>query len=186
LGVAPLHLSQLDRDPAVIPWCRAWLPSTRAVHVLSREDWFTLGHGIHGNSTNSDGMWTPLLVPRNTLLIWHPAPAAAEAALEELCISRHKRPYIHHLFVCPPLYTHAWRKRLFKFADFVFNLSPGFIPGVWGPEQHEPLVFGIFLPPRPAPPWLWKGSPELLALHSRLRRAFATRDYNLHLILASL
>lgn len=183
LASMPLHLSPLTRDPAVLNWCQSWISSSLALHVLNPEDWFTLGHGISGDSINCDGMWSPIPMPANTLLLWHPAPAAAAAALEELCLSRHKRTYGHHLFLCPRLYTHAWRKRLFKFADFVFNLSPDFVPGVWGLHQHEPLIIGVFLPIRPVAPWVWMDSPAMVNLQARVRRTFAAWDSNLHHVL---
>jgi hypothetical protein len=182
----PLHLSAFERDALLLPWCHTWIPAGLTPYVLTLIDWYTLGHGILGDSTNCDGIWTPHLVPATTLLVWHPAPAAAEAALEELCLSRHKRPSIRHLFLCPRLFTHTWRKRLFKFADFIFNLSPGFIPNVWTLDQFEPLVVAVFLPIRTGPPWREMGSPWLLDLHSRLRRAFATRNRDLHVLLTEL
>jgi len=186
LELVPLHRSSLERDPGLLPWLISWAPLNGSLHTLAPADWFRLGHGICGDIANHDGIWTPRLLPSDSILLWHPAPAAAEVALEELCMSRHKRPLLRHVFVCPRLYTHAWRKRLFKSADLVFNLSPGFLPGVWANHQHEPLVVGIFLPYRTSPPGVMKDTLPLLGIQDRLRRSFATRDSNLHVVLADL
>jgi hypothetical protein len=136
----PLHLSPLQRDSGLLGWLQAWIPS---LCVLEPYGWFTLGHGIAAFEPNSDGIPTPITVEDHSVFLWHPAPAAAEAALEELCLAHHKHPHLRHVFICPRLFTHTWRKRLFKFVDLTFNLSPGFILGVWPASQHEPLVIGI-------------------------------------------
>jgi len=186
IAMVPLHLSPSDRDPSLLQWCQSWVPAPLQLRVLSHQDWFTAGHGIAGGAPNCDGVWCPIPVPPSTTLLWHPAPAAAEAALEELCFGRPKHPHLRHIFLCPRLCTHTWRKRLFKFADFVFYLSPGFLPNVWLANQHEPVVIGVFLPIRDAPPWLYKGSPALLQLQQRLKTAFATRDTDLSFILSAI
>jgi hypothetical protein len=184
LAFVPLHLSPFDRDPLLLPWVVSWIPPPFQPRPILADEWYTVGHGWEGHTTNSDGIWHPLPVPASTVLVWHPAPTAAEAALEELCLGRHKRPHLRHIFMCPRLFTHAWRKRLFKFADMVFYLSPGFLPQVWGSCQHEPVVVGIFLPLLQTPPWRMKGTPPLTTLQHRLRTAFASRDTNLHLVLS--
>jgi hypothetical protein len=184
VSVVPLHLSPFDRDPMLLRWCASWIPAGYHLHVLSPQTWFTEGHGIGGGSVTVDGLWSPLPATSSTVFVWHPQPAAADAALEELCFSHQKRPYFRHVLLCPRLFTHAWRKRLFKFADMVFYLKPGFLPDVWSRDQHEPVVIRIFLPVLNQPPWLGKGSPPLLALQHHLRVAFATRDIDLHSILS--
>jgi hypothetical protein len=179
LALVPLHLSPFERDPHLLPWLTSWLPMGAPVEVLTPLDWFGVGHGIRGGSPNTDGMWQPMPVHPCTVLVWHPPPTAAEAALEELCFGRQKRPHLRHVFVCPRLFTHAWRKRLFKFADLVFYLPPGFLPHVWERHQHEPLVIGVFLPLLSQPPWLLRGTPPVLTLQQRLRAAFASYDTDL-------
>jgi hypothetical protein len=94
---------------------------------------------------------------------------ATEYALEELSLSHHKRPFIHHLFLCPRLYTHAWRKRLFKLVDFVFYLPAG-RREAWPTSCYEPLIVAIFLPFQENPPWTLCQLAPLL----QLDKAFCT------------
>ncbi len=54
--------------------------------------------------------------------MWHPPPALADVAVEELEESRHKRKHLNHVFVSPRLMTFAWRKRLKKICDLVFEI----------------------------------------------------------------
>jgi hypothetical protein len=85
--------------------------------------WFTLGHGVDGGHYNSEHCWMPTLSHLTTFL-WAPPPAAAYAAIDELALSRYKRPHLRHLFICPRLCTHMWRKKLYKTANLVLDLSP--------------------------------------------------------------
>jgi len=160
--IVPLHLSPVDRDPTLLTWVASWIPAGLSPHILTPYEWYTTGHGVMESNTNLDGMCCPSPAPYSTVFVWHPAPTAAEAALEELCFSRHKRPTYWHIFLCPRLFTHTWRKRLFKFSEVTFYLTPGFLPVTWPATQHEPIVVGIFLPLLGRPPWLAKVSPPLL------------------------
>jgi hypothetical protein len=160
--IVPLHLSPVNRDPTLLTWVASWIPVGLSPHILTPYEWYTTGHGVMESNTNLDGMCCPSPAPYSTVFVWHPAPTAAEAALEELCFSRHKRPTYWHIFLCPRLFTHTWRKRLFKFSEVTFYLTPGFLPVTWPATQHEPIVVGIFLPLLGRPPWLAKGSPPLL------------------------
>ena len=62
---------------------------------------------------------------KNGKYLWAPAPAAAEAAVEELRNSRHKRTFPTHLFIVPRLMTPLWRKHLYKAYDLVVTLPVG-------------------------------------------------------------
>jgi hypothetical protein len=57
--------------------------------------------------------------------IWNPPPALADIALEELDVSRHKWLHLNHVILLPQLMTYAWRTRLSKLCDLVFELPPG-------------------------------------------------------------
>jgi len=101
--------------------------------------------------------------------LWHPPPAAAGAAVEQLSFSRHKRPDLLHMFVCPRLLTQMWRKQLLKVADLVFTLPVGSRPNMWPASMYEPLVIGLVLPFLPVFPWIRRRTPTLLEVESQLR-----------------
>ena len=64
---------------------------------------------------NSDGWYGQAFQVVN--YIWTPPPAAALAALEQMCEVKHIRPEGAHICVCPALMTYEWRKRLRRVAD---------------------------------------------------------------------
>jgi len=134
-----------------------------------------VGHGITGFYANTDGVYLPeCTLSSQVVLIWAPAPAAAETALEELSISRHKRPHLSHIVLCPRLFTHAWRKRLYKLADYVFFLPAGRREDAWPSSAFEPLIVGVILPYLPSPPRCLRQSPALLQLDADLRACWAS------------
>ena len=100
VSYVPLHLSVLDRDitNCVRPWVASWFLSPAEPKWLSPCDWFTTGH-------------------KHPTCIWTPPPAAADAALEQLGQSVHKRPHHTHLVLIPRLMTiPAGESCLGKFA----------------------------------------------------------------------
>lgn len=187
LSFVPLHLSPLERAPGLLDWCQLWLGECNHLCPLSPYDWFIRGHGVIGSSFNTDGVWLPQTLSSSSIVfLWHPPPAAAEVALEELCFSRHKRPFLAHIFLCPRLFTHTWRKRLCKFADLTFYLPAGLHEPFWPSNAYEPLMVGIFLPHLASPPWCLRGSPSLQSLEQELRAEFSRTDPAEHLILRRL
>ncbi len=100
LSFVPLHQTALDRAPMLLPWLQSWAPAT-LLTPLTPTEWFERGRGLTGGSTNDEGLWIPSESTEKWFL-WVPAPAAAASALQELCLSRQKRPYLGHIFVCPP------------------------------------------------------------------------------------
>jgi hypothetical protein len=138
----PLHLSAPARHPALVPWVQSWCPDP-SIQPLQPEEWFTSGHGIGGFQPGPAGTDFPIPHP-SVWFLWTPPPAAARAALEELAISRHKRPYLNHIFMVPRLFTAQWRRLLHKTADVVFELPTGVRP-VWPHAMHEPLVVALTL-----------------------------------------
>jgi hypothetical protein len=122
LQFVPLHVSALSQSPALLPWIRSWTEDS-TLDPLLPEEWYTLGHGINGGSLIVDGCWVPTEACRTSFL-WAPSPAAAYAAVDELGLSRHKRTSLLHIFLCPRLCTHLWRKKLYKVADLVLELPP--------------------------------------------------------------
>jgi hypothetical protein len=84
--------------------------------------------------------------------VWVPPPAAADAALEQLCRAQLKKPSsTSHLFVVPRLMTSRWRKKLLKACTFYFYIPARF--DIWNTSQHEPLMIAICLPLSKHIPW---------------------------------
>jgi hypothetical protein len=173
LHQVPLNLTACQRSPSIFQWCQSWLPSAFTLTPLIERDWFFKGHGLGGGSVNLDGLWTPTPLAADThAFLWCPPPAIGDIAIEQLSFSRHKRPMFTHVFVCPRLMTHLWRKRLFRHADIVFTLPVGCRPGIWPANMFEPLVVGIFLPYLPVAPWSRRNTREVLDVACQLSQVW--------------
>mmetsp|Transcript_21443 Transcript_21443/g.30696 ORF Transcript_21443/g.30696 Transcript_21443/m.30696 type:complete len:502 (+) Transcript_21443:2685-4190(+) len=172
LEYVPLHLSALTRSADLIPWLESWCPIPTI--FLSEDDWFFKGHGITGGSFNHEHVWVPTSLAKG-LFVWSPPPAAGRAAIDQLAISRHKRPFLTHLFVCPRSLTHLWRKRLFKIADCVIEIPAG-SRTFWSKTMFEPLLIGVLLPFSSSPPWQLRGSAQILELEKQLRKMWTNAD----------
>ena len=123
----PLHESPLSRLEALEPLLRSWWDGDgRKLKLLTPEGWFEEGH-------------------RNGCYLWDTPPAAGEAAVDQLGWARHKQPHASHVFVCPRLMAHLFRKKLGKVADAVVTLPVGTNP--WPTFCHQPLLIGLCLPP---------------------------------------
>ncbi len=85
------------------------------------------------------------------LLLWTPAPAAAEVALEEIRTVRLKRSNSFHIFVCPRLMEPQWWAHLHKSADLVFEIPAG--ADCWPTAMFEPLTVGLYFPYLTHRPW---------------------------------
>ena len=82
LSFVPLHLLALECLQPPWPWVESWWPDG-LLEWLSHDDWFAAAH--HG--------WN---------FAWSPPPAAAGAALEQLCGAQLKCPLSTcHVFVAP-------------------------------------------------------------------------------------
>jgi hypothetical protein len=149
LSFIPLHQMAIDRCSALLPWIRDWWPVS-PLKPLTPTDWYERGHGLCGGQSDARGRW----MPQETTELWHlwvPAPTAAFTALQELGISRHKRPHLGHVFICPRLFTQKWRKRLHNITDVVLELPAG-CRSHWPSCMHEPLLIALILPFSLAPP----------------------------------
>jgi hypothetical protein len=152
LGYVPIHKSALERSDGLERWLLSWFGVDQA-ETLGPDGWF---HKAHGNGT-----W-----------IWHPPPAAAEVAVEQLCDTRHARPWNSHLFVCPALMTSYWRKMLSKVADCMLTIPVGFTH--WPANMHEPLIVAIVCPIACSSPWVQRGSAGLVELKSDLSEMWSS------------
>jgi hypothetical protein len=172
LQYVPLSRSALTQSPDIATWLTTWCPLSP--QYLTADDWYFKGHGLTGGAYNSENVWVPTSTDVG-LFVWTPPPAAARAAIDQLSISRHKRPSLTHVFICPRLFTSIWRKRLFKLADCVFYVPAG-CRSFWPQSMYEPLIIGLLLPFASAYPWQHRRSPEILALEGFLRKVWTKQD----------
>jgi hypothetical protein len=148
LGCIPLHLSALDREPALEEWIRSWWDEERGpLTTLRPEGWFEEGQQ-EGN------------------FLWVPPPAAAEVVVEQLGDARHKHPNCLHITVVPRLMTSRWRKGLLKESDLEIVIPVG--SSIWGKKMHEPLLMFIFFPLCRHPPWSLRGTNYLESFCGKL------------------
>lgn len=169
----PLHLSALQRSPSLLSWIQSWCPVSD-ITPLEPCDWYDRGHGICDGFYTECGLWHPIEVTDQWFL-WTPPPAAGAAALDELGTSRHKRPHLNHIFICPRLMTQHWRRKLHRTADLVIELPAG-RRSFWSLAMHEPLVIGLTLRFSSCPPWQLRRSSSLLELERALRQMWRTQD----------
>jgi hypothetical protein len=149
LSYAPLHMGALEREAeALREWIVSWLCVDHQIAWLTPEGWFR--HELHADGS-----------------VWSPAPAAAEAALEQLAKVTHKQPQLTHLVLIPRLMTATWRKMLAKICDIVFMVPVG--SRMWPDSQFEPLIVGLCLPLIKHSPWKLKGTHLMVGLERELR-----------------
>ena len=119
----PLHLSAAERSPKLLDWIRGWTGDQ--MEYLEPNRW----PAVHGGGGT---------------YLWMPPPAAAEAAVEWIGDSIHKRSNSVHIVVVPRIMTCRWRKSLGKVGDLEIVI-PCDTP-VWPADMFEPLVLIISLP----------------------------------------
>ena len=89
--------------------------------------------------------------------------------------ARYMDPSVTHIYVCPRLFTHQWRKNLLKTADTMLYVGAGsrlFL----NENIYEPLIIGLVLPFRDHPPWQLRQSEQILALERELREVWKDRS----------
>lgn len=149
LTFIPLHLSALERQgPDLRDWILSWFYGVDDPSFLTPNDWFIKGH-------------------KHSMCIWSPPPAAADACLEQLAFSVHKRPYHTHLVLIPRLMTARWRKLLEKICCLIFTVPID--SDIWCFSNYEPLIIGLYLPLSRHQPWSLKGTPLLERVERELR-----------------
>jgi hypothetical protein len=143
-----LHLSVRDRSPGLEEWILGWWNTGINLEVLEPRDWCTTARnpGDFG---------------------WFPAPAAADAAIDQFCEALHKRPHCHHVLAILFLMTNIWRKTLLKAVDVSFVLKP--VCEIWDSSQHDPLGIFIFLPLSRHEPWRLRHTHPVVDLARSLR-----------------
>jgi hypothetical protein len=135
LSYAPLNF--FERSETLLPWIQSWGHDEMfSLVVLSPEDWF--------ESHPSEGCY-----------LWAPPPAAADAAIEQMAESIHKRYDSTHIMIIPRLMTARWRKMLGKATDVLITIPVG--TPIWPAQEHEPLILAISFPLITHSPWRFKG-----------------------------
>jgi hypothetical protein len=149
-SAAPLHLSALERSPALLGWLHEWLGFNS--NIAKPEDWFYAAQQA-GSEDGHREYW-----------VWDLPPAAALYALEELGGARIKRHEIlQGVVLVPGLLAHEWRRRLSRITDFHFTIPAGSIPQ-WPADMFEPLTVAVYLPLFRCQPWDWKRVPFVVPL----------------------
>ena len=173
LSFVDLAKTALERHPPLLAWIRSWT-GMENLEPLTPEGWFEEGHGITGGELDSHKVWIPKHCPGNKLFLWAPQPAVADAVLEELLKSRHKRPDLFHVIVIPRLMTPRWRRLFNKACDFSFVVPANV--SFWPAAMFEPIWVGIILPFTHHRPWSFKRAPLLVELGRDLRRMWPERE----------
>ena len=88
------------------------------------------------------------------IFLWTPAPATADAAIEQLCRNFYLHENNSHVVCLPRMITSRWRKQLLKVADLFVEIPFNGI--VWPQCNHEPLILPVILPLHSYPPWKLK------------------------------
>ena len=135
---------------------------------LTPEEWFVEGHGIVGGQPDGHGVWMPTHEASGKLHLWAPAPAVADAMLEELLKARHKRTDTYHVVVIPRLMAPRWRGLFLKVVGLNFDVPAG--ASFWPSDMYEPLWVGVVLPFVSHRPWSHKRAPLLVELAGTLRQ----------------
>jgi hypothetical protein len=157
-SAAPLHVSPLERSPALVDWLHQWLGINSK--IAKPYDWFHAAQQA-GSKDEHREFW-----------IWDLAPAAALYALEELGTARLKRHgVLQGVVLVPALLQHEWRRRLIRVTDFYFTIPAGSIPE-WPIEMFEPLTVAVYLPLFRCRPWDWKRVPFLVPLGITLSQMY--------------
>lgn len=167
LEFVELGSSAVDRHPPLLDWIRGWA-SNPLLSPLTPEEWFVEAHGICGGELNADGIWMPRHEKPRQMHLWCPAPAVADAALEELLKARHKRTDTFHIVAIPRLMTPRWRRLYWKACDFVCEIPAG--SAHWPTNMFEPLWLGIVLPFTHHRPWQLGRAPLLLEMEREMRQ----------------
>ncbi len=114
----------IDSHPPLLEWVCAW-SGHPVLKALTPEGWFEKGHGITGGKRDGRNVWIPTHCEKDQMFLWAPPPAVADAALEELLKSRHKRLDLLHVVLIPRLMAPRWRRLFRKVCDFSCVISPG-------------------------------------------------------------
>ena len=174
LSYIDLDKSAIERSPDLLPWIRSWC-GHKSINPLTPAEWFQEGHGIIGGHLDKHGVWMPDHERSNQMHLWAPAPAVADAMLEELLKARHKRTDTYHIVVIPRLMAPRWRRLFHKASDLFFSIDPG--NAFWPSNMFEPLFVGIIFPFVRHRPWCLKRAPIMVEMGRDLRQMCKEGDF---------
>ncbi len=100
----PLHLSAEEQSPKLVNWIKEW--AEKGAKLLNPN-------------------WWPDLKAAKGTYIWTPPPAAADAMVDWLGESVHKRSSSVHIVAVSRLMTACWRKILGKIGDLQVEIPCG-------------------------------------------------------------
>jgi hypothetical protein len=162
LTFIPLALTAIERQTELMEWVESWW-GTGNNSWLTPEGWYA------GSS-------------RIRMYVWCPPPAAADAALEQLCKCHLKRSGgVASLLIVPRLLTSRWRKMGFLVGTFSFTIPSA--TAVCKKGQHEPLICIVCLPLSFHRPWSLRGTKLVGDMERSLRgmHLFNTSQTGSHL-----
>ena len=170
LQFCPWSMSALDRSPDLEPWISSIIGPK--LEILKPEDWFGRGHDHFGGQVDDLGFYR--LKIKAGIFLWHPPPAAADVALEEIRKARLKRRRSTHIILIPKLATTLWLRQLYKASDFVLTIPP--IHKFWPSQMFESCFLAFIFPYSRAYPWQLRNTPKLIGAQREMRRVFKTTD----------
>ena len=174
LSFVDLDKSACERSSSLLPWIRSWCGYPN-MEPLTPAEWFVEGHGIIGGDRDKRGVWIPNHEEGGNMHLWAPAPAIADAMLEELLKARHKRTDTWHIVVIPRLMAPKWRRLFHKVVDLHFAVDPG--NAFWPSDMFEPLFVGIVFPFIRHRPWQLKRAPLMVGMGRDLRQMCKEGDF---------
>jgi hypothetical protein len=183
LSFIDLDKCAFTRCPRLLDWIRSWTMQ-QDLKPLTPEEWFVEGHGIIGGERDRHNVWMPKHESGGKLHLWAPAPAIADAMLEELLKARHKRTDTFHVICIPRLMSPRWRRLFHKVSDLHFVVPAG--ASFWPTNMYEPLWIGIVLPFASFRPWSLKRAPLMVDLARQLCEVCKERDADARDILRKL
>jgi hypothetical protein len=163
----------IDQYPPLLDWICSWTEQSD-LQALTLEGWLEEGHGITGGLPDRRNVWIPTYCGKDQMSLWATALAVADAAVEELLKSRHKRLDIFHVVMIPRLMAPRWHHLFNKACDFLFVASPSLT--FWPTKFFEPLWVSIILPFANCRPWSLKQAPLLVEMGRDLRRLLETSE----------
>ena len=167
LSFVNLAKSAFHRSPKLLDWIQSWCLDSN-IKPLEPEDWFERGHGIVGGKKDRRGVWIPDHEPSGQTHMWAPPPAAVDAALEQLAMSRHKCMDTCHIVVIPRLFVPRRRRFFHTVVGVNFSVPPG--RHFWPTNMFEPLWISIVLPFYRQSPWQLGRAPLLVDMGRDLHR----------------